>query len=63
VAELLQSLRSDLRAGLTPGAALDRYVACTLPETYRTLVLERGWSPDQYQRWLTELLLAQLLRE
>ena len=63
VAELLQSLRSDLRAGLTPGEALDRYVACTLPETYRTLVLERGWSPDQYQRWLTELLLAQLLRE
>src|ERR1700694_4840477 len=58
VPELLQLLRSDLRAGLTPAQALDHYVACTLPEIYRTLVLERGWSPDQYQRWLTELLLV-----
>ena len=61
VRELLQSLQPNLRPGLTLAEALDRYVTCTLPEIYRTLVLERGWSPSRYEHWLAELLTSQLL--
>ena len=41
--------------------ALDLYVAWTLPEVYRTLVLERGWSLNRYENWLAELLIREFL--
>jgi len=31
------------------------------PEIYRLLVIDRGWKPDRYQRWLVEALSHQLL--
>jgi AcrR family transcriptional regulator len=61
VSELLGSLRGRLRPGLTVRQALDLYVAWTLPEVYRTLVLERGWSPNRYESWLAELLIREFL--
>ena len=63
VSELLESLRSRLRSGLKLRLALDLYVSWTLPEVYRTLVLERGWSPNMYENWLAELLIRELLGE
>ena len=41
--------------------ALDILLACTVAEVYRTLVLDRGWTLDEYERWLTDALIAQLL--
>ncbi len=41
--------------------ALDIYLAAVLPEVYRTLVVERGWTDDAYETWLGDLLVAQLL--
>jgi hypothetical protein len=32
-----------------------------LPEVYRTLVVERGWSERRYEDWLGDALVAQLL--
>ena len=33
------------------------------PDTYRQLVLERGWSLDEYERWFAAELAAALLPE
>jgi AcrR family transcriptional regulator len=63
VSELLASMRGRLRSGLTVRRALDLYVTWTLPEVYRTLVLERAWSPNKYEHWLADLLIRELLGE
>jgi hypothetical protein len=34
----------------------------TAPDTYRLLVLERGWSLDDYERWFATSLAAALLQ-
>jgi hypothetical protein len=36
-------------------------VTLTVPEIYRTLVVERGWSVDRYERWLAAALIGELL--
>jgi AcrR family transcriptional regulator len=59
--QLVHSLKGRLRPRLKPAAALDIYIVCTLPEAYRALVLDRRWSPDQYEEWLAELLVLELL--
>jgi AcrR family transcriptional regulator len=41
--------------------ALAIYLTLVLPEVYRTLVLERGWTPDRYETWLARNLTSQLL--
>lgn len=61
IIQLIDTLKGALRGGLTPGRALDLYVAITLPEVYRTLVTERGWSSAKYQQWLGDLLIQELL--
>jgi AcrR family transcriptional regulator len=61
VSELLGSLTGRLRVGVKVRQALDLYVAWTLPEVYRALVLERGWSPTRYEHWLGELLIREFL--
>jgi AcrR family transcriptional regulator len=35
----------------------------THPDLYQLLVRKRGWSPDAYERWLTETLCAQLIKD
>jgi AcrR family transcriptional regulator len=61
VRQLLDSIAGNLRPGLSLAQALDIYVTCTLPEAYRTLVIDRGWSPDRYEGWLADLLVSQLI--
>jgi hypothetical protein len=31
------------------------------PDVYRLLVSERGWTPDEHEEWLADLLCNQLL--
>lgn len=50
-----------LRSGLGEREAADVIHALASPELYRLLVGDRRWKPDRYQRWLTDLLVAQLL--
>jgi AcrR family transcriptional regulator len=52
--------RAALREGLTPTAAADILFAIGSPETYRLLVVDRGWSSDRFERWYADAL-AQLL--
>jgi hypothetical protein len=49
-----------LRQGLTAAAAADILFAIGSPETYRLLVLDRGWSGDRFERWHSDTL-ARLL--
>jgi hypothetical protein len=47
-----------LRRGLTPAVAADLLWALTSLRTWEDLVLQRRWSPEQYERRLCEVLLA-----
>jgi hypothetical protein len=50
-----------LRPDLTERDAADIVHALMSPELYRMLVIERGWTPRRYAKWLAETLAAQLL--
>jgi AcrR family transcriptional regulator len=58
----LQEERS-LRRGLEPAVAADLLWTITSLRTWEDLVLARGWSPEQYQREITRLLLETLMGE
>ncbi len=50
-----------LRPKLREREAADIIHALMSPEVYRLLVLDRGWQPERYERWLTAILIDQLL--
>ena len=41
--------------------ALDLFLACTAAEIYRLLVLDRHWPVEDYETWLGDTLVSQLL--
>lgn len=51
-----------LRSGLRQRDAADIIHALMSPEVYGLLVVDRGWQPERYERWLTGILVDQLLR-
>jgi AcrR family transcriptional regulator len=51
-----------LRPGLRERDAADLVHALMSPELYRLLVVDRGWSPERYEKWLAGILADQLLR-
>jgi AcrR family transcriptional regulator len=59
VARSLARSRS-LRPGLRERDAADLIHALMSPELYRLLVVDRGWPPERYQRWLATTLADQL---
>ena len=50
-----------LARGLSVERAADVLWALDSVETYRALVTERGWSPEDYERWLASILVCALL--
>ncbi len=52
---------SGLREGLEPDSAADILYAIGSPETYRLLVVDRGWSGARFERWYGEALERLLL--
>jgi AcrR family transcriptional regulator len=52
-----------LRAGLTVEEAADVIWATNASEFYALLVLERGWAPDRFERWLAAAWQRLLLRD
>ncbi len=50
-----------LRAGVTVDEAADLVWATNAPEFYLLLVEERGWDPERFERWLTDLWIRMLL--
>jgi AcrR family transcriptional regulator len=55
--------RAPLRHGLPATTATDILFAIGSPETYRLLVVDRGWSADRFERWYADALARLLLRE
>ena len=57
--------RLDAKGRLAPGLDVDRAadILWTLnhPNLWQLLVGERGWTPDQFERWFAETARAQLL--
>lgn len=49
------------RSGLSADAVVDLVWALTGPDLYRALVIERGWSPQRYEKVLSQLLVAGVL--
>jgi AcrR family transcriptional regulator len=58
VSERLEPVLND---GLTVEAAHAIISALTLPEVYRDLVRDRGWTSERFQDWLEQTLVAQLI--
>jgi AcrR family transcriptional regulator len=52
----------SLRSGLTRSSATDTAWAIASPDTYDMLVRIRGYTLDQYQKWVTTSLTTLLLR-
>jgi AcrR family transcriptional regulator len=50
----------SLRPGLAPSIAADLLWTMTSLRMWEDLVLEREWSPEQYQRYLTNVLIGAL---
>ena len=53
--------RGMLAPGITADRAADVIWTLGSPETYQLLVFDRGWDPDDYQKWLTMTLGQALL--
>jgi hypothetical protein len=53
--------RGALSRDVTLDNAVDVFYALAGTDVYRALVRERGWSPDQYERWLFGLACRELL--
>lgn len=54
--------RRALRRGLGVVRATDIVWTLNHPDVYGLLVNGRGWTPEQQERWLADLLCSQLLR-
>lgn len=50
-----------LAPGMTTDRATDLLWTLTAADVYRLLVVERGWSPAQYEQWLASALIQSLL--
>jgi AcrR family transcriptional regulator len=50
-----------LRPGLSVQRATDLLWTLNHPDVYRLLVGERGWTPNQHERWLADILCTELL--
>jgi AcrR family transcriptional regulator len=55
----LEAIAAPLRGSVDD--ALDVYITLLQPENYRSLVAERGWSPDRYEQWLGDALVRECL--
>lgn len=51
----------SLMKGLDPTKARDILWALTGRDMYRMFVIEQGWLPDEYEKWLTQLLISTLM--
>jgi AcrR family transcriptional regulator len=56
---MIASLEDSLRIPLPRAQAIYRALAAT--EVYGELVSEAGWTPDEFEAWVAQILLSQLL--
>jgi AcrR family transcriptional regulator len=61
IVESLQRKKA-LARGLKVARAADILWALNHPDLYQLLVSERGWTPEQYEKWLAQATASQLLK-
>jgi AcrR family transcriptional regulator len=61
LARFIEASSSMLRSELSAERATAIYLALTQAEIYQELVERWGWSPDEYESWLANVLKQQLL--
>ncbi|MGH2982895.1 MAG: TetR/AcrR family transcriptional regulator [Solirubrobacterales bacterium] len=61
IAKSLQK-KGALHSGLSVRRATDILWTLNHPDVYQLLVGSRGWSPDQYEKWLGDAFCSQVLR-
>jgi len=61
IVESLHAKRA-LRPGLDVARATDILWTLNHPDVWLLLVGERGWAPEQWERWFADTACAQLLR-
>jgi AcrR family transcriptional regulator len=54
--------RKVLRRGLDGTRAADILWTLNHPNVWQLLVVERGWTPDRFEKWFADSAVAQLLR-
>ena len=54
--------RKALKKGLGVDRAADILWTLNHPRTYLLLLDERGWTPEEYERWLADITIAELLK-
>jgi AcrR family transcriptional regulator len=54
--------RGALRRGLDVTRATDILWTLIHPNVWQLLVVERGWTPERYEKWFADTAVAQLLR-
>jgi AcrR family transcriptional regulator len=61
---VVESLRKKraLARGLTVDRGADILWTINHPDVWQLLVVERGWAPEQYERWCADSACAQLLQ-
>jgi len=62
IGRFARTLKDELAPGISVRWATDLCWALANEELYRELVAERGWSPAQFEHWLSRTLHEQLLR-
>ena len=64
IGNLVASLaaRGHLCTGVTQERAVDLLMVLTSEELFRLLVVQRGWSPDEYETWLVAVIQRELLQ-
>jgi AcrR family transcriptional regulator len=62
IAERLHD-RKALRRGLDVQSAADILWTLNHPSVWQSLVVERGWDPDRFEKWFADISSAQLLRQ
>lgn len=60
IVENLQQ-KNALRSGLDVARSADILWTLNHPDVYWLLVGDRGWTPEQYEQWLADVLCSQLL--
>jgi hypothetical protein len=49
-----------LRDDVTEDEARDVLWVASSPNLYRLFVIERGWTPERYEAWLADFMMAML---
>lgn len=61
ISRVIGGVADQLVSGVPASRAVDIVWALSRAAVYRELIDERGWTPDEYERWLAATLRQQLL--